>query len=103
MIRIQFDGKNDAIDRVSIRGHANSGPYGQDLVCCGVSAIVLSSLNAIDTLFPQSCLLEAKDNQIKIEVQKNCAELQVCLHMLQAQLQAMALEYPKFIQMRLAK
>lgn len=38
MIRICRLGKTN----LTIRGHAGSGPYGQDLVCCAVSALTLT-------------------------------------------------------------
>ncbi|MTT32418.1 ribosomal-processing cysteine protease Prp [Terrilactibacillus sp. BCM23-1] len=34
----------------TIKGHADSGPYGYDLVCAGVSAVSFGSLNAIEAL-----------------------------------------------------
>ncbi len=101
MIQIQFNIKKNAIQRIQIHGHANSGPYGQDLVCCAVSAIALSSLNAIDALYPEACLLQAQDNVIQIEVLHDSSELQASLRFMQEQLQAMALEYPKFIRMQI--
>ena len=99
MIQIQFGVQKKAIQTIKVQGHANSGPYGQDLVCCAVSAIALSSLNAIDTLYPNTCRLEAKDNVVSIEVLHNSSELQVSLHFMQEQLRALFLEYPKFIRM----
>ncbi len=101
MIQIQFSVKKKAIQTVKVQGHANSGPYGQDLVCSAVSAIALSSLNAIDVLYPNTCRLEAKDNVVWIEVLHDSSELQVCLHFMQEQLRALALEYPKFIRMHI--
>ncbi len=102
MIRIQFKVKNEAIQAVKIQGHANSGPYGQDLVCCAVSAIALSSLNAIDTLYPETCELEAKDNLICIEVLHDSSDLQVSLRFFQEQLRVLALEYPKYIHIQMS-
>lgn len=33
-----------------MKGHANSGPYGSDLVCAGASAVSFGALNAIEQL-----------------------------------------------------
>ena len=101
MIQIQFGIKKKAIQTVKVQGHANSGPYGQDLVCCAVSAIALSSLNAIDALYPNTCRLEAKDNVVLIEVLQDSSDLQVSLGFMQEQLYALSLEYPKFIRMQM--
>ncbi|MBM7644712.1 uncharacterized protein YsxB (DUF464 family) [Scopulibacillus daqui] len=35
---------------VTIKGHADAGPHGYDLICAGVSAVSFGSLNAIQSL-----------------------------------------------------
>ena len=37
----------EVVDSIEITGHANSGPYGQDLVCASVSSIITGAANAI--------------------------------------------------------
>lgn len=37
-------------DRIDIRGHARAGPYGQDIVCAAVSALVQTLEQAIREL-----------------------------------------------------
>ncbi|MCQ6266426.1 ribosomal-processing cysteine protease Prp [Fictibacillus sp. WQ 8-8] len=34
----------------SMSGHADSGPYGQDLVCAGASAVSFGAINAMEVL-----------------------------------------------------
>jgi len=46
MIRVTVFRKNDQIQAFEISGHANSGPYGYDLVCAGVSAVSFGAVNA---------------------------------------------------------
>ncbi|MFN7251667.1 MAG: ribosomal-processing cysteine protease Prp [Anaerobacillus sp.] len=41
---------DDKINSFEMRGHADSGPYGQDIVCAGASAVSFGTVNAIDTL-----------------------------------------------------
>ncbi|MFX3615947.1 MAG: ribosomal-processing cysteine protease Prp [Sporolactobacillus sp.] len=38
------------ITRFQMTGHAESGPYGYDLVCAGASAVAFGSLNALEQL-----------------------------------------------------
>src|SRR5699024_10208007 len=45
---------NNRITSFEISGHADSGPYGYDLVCAGVSAISFGLINAIHEL----CVVE---------------------------------------------
>ncbi|RSL32701.1 ribosomal-processing cysteine protease Prp [Salibacterium salarium] len=51
MIKVKVD-RNDAkrITAFSMSGHADSGPYGYDLVCAGASAVSFGTVNAIDAL-----------------------------------------------------
>jgi uncharacterized protein YsxB (DUF464 family) len=46
MIKVVIKRKDDMIYSVEISGHANSGPYGYDLVCAGVSAVSFGAINA---------------------------------------------------------
>ncbi|MFC7393199.1 ribosomal-processing cysteine protease Prp [Scopulibacillus cellulosilyticus] len=38
------------IHTLTIKGHADAGPHGYDLICAGVSAVSFGSLNAIQSL-----------------------------------------------------
>ena len=42
--------ENHSICSFEVSGHAESGPYGHDLVCAGVSAVTFGTVNAIYTL-----------------------------------------------------
>ncbi|AKP66726.1 ribosomal-processing cysteine protease Prp [Companilactobacillus ginsenosidimutans] len=51
MIRASFHRNSDArIDSFLILGHADSGPYGQDLVCAAVSAVTIGTINNLEKL-----------------------------------------------------
>lgn len=47
MIQVTVYRKPNQIDAFSISGHADSGPYGYDLVCAGVSAVSFGTINAV--------------------------------------------------------
>ncbi len=59
MIKINVIGKNDKIE---ILGHAMYDDFGKDIVCAGVSSIVITTINAI---------LEFDKDYIKYESQKD--------------------------------
>ncbi|MBP3949633.1 ribosomal-processing cysteine protease Prp [Bacillus suaedae] len=48
-VKILRNNNND-IDSFTMSGHADSGPYGHDLVCAGASAVSIGTVNAIATL-----------------------------------------------------
>src|SRR5699024_11963242 len=47
MIQVTVAEKNNEISAFTISGHANSGPYGYDLVCAAVSAVTFGAVNAV--------------------------------------------------------
>lgn len=46
MIQVKIKRSEGNITSFEISGHANSGPYGFDLVCAAVSAVSFGSINA---------------------------------------------------------
>ena len=47
MIKINVIKNNDAVEKISILGHAGYDIYGKDIVCASVSGIVITTVNAI--------------------------------------------------------
>lgn len=47
MINIHIKEKNDAINYIKIKGHANYADAGYDIVCASVSTICVTTINAI--------------------------------------------------------
>ena len=47
MIKIEATRKDGKIINLSVKGHANSAPKGEDLVCAAVSSILVGGCNAL--------------------------------------------------------
>ena len=47
MIKITATRNNGKIVSLTVKGHANSAPYGEDLVCAAVSSILVGGCNAL--------------------------------------------------------
>ncbi|MCT1903364.1 ribosomal-processing cysteine protease Prp [Oceanobacillus sojae] len=47
MIQITVFQSDNQVTAFELTGHAESGPYGYDLVCAGVSAVTFGAVNAI--------------------------------------------------------
>lgn len=58
MINVVISKQNDLIHSFEISGHANSGPYGYDLVCAGVSAVSFGSVNAVTQLCETELIID---------------------------------------------
>ncbi|HEY4601176.1 MAG TPA: ribosomal-processing cysteine protease Prp [Cerasibacillus sp.] len=50
MINVYVFRKQNAITAFELSGHAESGPYGHDLVCAAVSAVSFGAVNAVSEL-----------------------------------------------------
>ena len=68
MIRINVITKNNIIESVTFKGHANYDDYGKDIVCAAVSATYLCTVNAIFSLNNNSIDVVNKENLQVIKV-----------------------------------
>lgn len=50
MINAVFTSEDDNFKEFTLTGHAESGPYGHDLVCAAVSALTLSTANNLSRI-----------------------------------------------------
>lgn len=50
MIQVQLEKKGQLVLGFTFRGHAEAGEYGYDIVCSAVSALAISTANAIEQL-----------------------------------------------------
>jgi uncharacterized protein YsxB (DUF464 family) len=84
---------------MKVTGHANSAPYGEDLVCAAVSAVITGGINALDLI------------AVKVKNTEGLSDLQILdlkhdpnqsvYRVMHIQLQTIANDYPKFIHIKL--
>lgn len=48
MIKVEIVYKDKKFESLKVRGHADSAPHGQDLVCAGVSAVLTGGFNNLE-------------------------------------------------------
>ena len=86
MIKINVLTKESNLKKIEVSGHAYSGEPGFDLVCAGISSIMVGALNAFDQ-FSQNCDLILEDTPyIKIECKKASSENRLMMNFLLTQL-----------------
>ena len=68
MIKVKVTKKHGQIIALVVSGHANSGEYGKDLVCAGVSAVVIGGLNSLQQ--KSHCDIEVNDGYVSINAKK---------------------------------
>ncbi|MDF0479406.1 ribosomal-processing cysteine protease Prp [Vagococcus sp. PNs007] len=91
-----------------LSGHANSGPYGSDIVCAGVSALAFNTINSIDALAGFTPIVEVDavdEGYLYLETydditDEQSAKSQLLLESLVLGLQGLQEEYSDFISLK---
>ena len=97
MINVKVNYLNDQIDELVVKGHSNFAPKGSDIVCAGVSAIVIGGLNAIDSLVENNNIdYEVSDGYVRMSNLSN-VEVQNILKIIIVQLKSVEDSYSKHI------
>lgn len=72
MIKVLIKYEGNKFVSLVVKGHANSGPHGHDLVCAGVSAIVTGGLNNIEETNKFS--FEMKEGFVEVKTNEEISE-----------------------------
>lgn len=69
MIQAEFK-KNSQNDYISfeMKGHADAGPYGYDIVCAACSALSVNAVNSLEQLANYQPIVEVSDGYLYFEV-----------------------------------
>lgn len=104
MITVTLYKKNNKIMAFELSGHANSGPYGYDLVCAGVSAVSFGAVNAITQLCDMDLIIEQGNEggylhvSLPTSMESGTMEkTQLLLRSMVISLETIEREYSKFI------
>ncbi|HLR22176.1 MAG TPA: ribosomal-processing cysteine protease Prp [Pseudogracilibacillus sp.] len=105
MIDVIIFKNNETIKAFEISGHADSGPYGYDLVCAAVSAISFGSVNALMEIGNINPKIEQGDDggYLYVELPDESTSIQTIQTILKAMvvsLKTIEQEYHEFIQIQ---
>lgn len=106
MIRVIITRKpGGAIDSFSIKGHANFAKHGEDIVCAGVSAISVGTVNAIEALTGVSLSSRMKDGFLsggvpQIQDDRQMEQVQLLLESMIVSLKTIEDSYGTYLQIQ---
>lgn len=63
MIKVTIYKENNDFVRITTNGHAEFDEYGRDIVCSGVSSIVINTINSLDNLTDATLNVESDDDK----------------------------------------
>lgn len=89
-------------------GHAGSGPYGHDLVCAGVSAVIFGAVNAILSLCDKNLSIEQAGEEggyLRVDIpsiqeEKRCKNTQLLLEGMLISLRTIERDYKEHIKIQ---
>ena len=97
-VLIRFEEKN--FKSLEVKGHANSAPYGQDLVCAAVSAILTGCTNAIQD--EKAFHLDVSEGHYKLEaIDSLSPHDEAVVETIITGLKTIADEYDKFVSIQI--
>ncbi|TVY11913.1 ribosomal-processing cysteine protease Prp [Paenibacillus cremeus] len=106
MIRITIERKHDStIKRFGVRGHAFYDDPGKDIVCAGVSAVTVGTVNSVEALTGLELKTQMKHGLLQVEVPDGLdptteEKTQLLLESMVVMLQSIEQSYSAYIQMQ---
>ena len=98
MIKVNIEKNNTKIVSLEVSGHSNYDEKGKDIVCAGVSAIVVGGLNALLNENKKAINYECKEGYAYILVKEvDNDNINRILDVITTQLYTIEESYPKFI------
>lgn len=99
MIKVLIKLEGNSFSSLEIKGHAGSGPYGHDLVCSGVSALVTGCLNSINE--PNNFKIVLKEGHFNVvKIGDISGHDEIVLETLITGLKTIEESYKQFIQIK---
>ena len=105
MIQVTVHKKNQRIVSFEMTGHANFSEHGSDIVCAGVSALAITTVNSIEKLAGYQPIVEVDEVEggyLYMEVVENLTKeqehtTQILLNSLLLGLEGIQEEYPNYL------
>ena len=97
MIKVVIEKNNSKIISFEVSGHSNYDEKGKDIVCAGVSAIVVGGINALINENKKAIEYECKEGYAKVLVKNIDSNIEMILDVISTQLYTVEESYPKFI------
>ena len=98
MIKIKVNKTNNKYTSLIVSGHSNYDEHGKDIVCAGVSAIVVGGLNALTIENKRKISAKVDDGYVNIDVlDLNDDKLQLIMDVMVIQLKSIEESYKKYI------
>jgi len=99
MISVVIKKNNSMITSLKVSGHAGYDDKGKDIVCAGVSSIVIGGFNALAKKSTKVKFL-VNDNVSEVKIKDESSEVQVVLETMIIQLKTIHESYSNYIEIK---
>ena len=96
-VLIKQEGKN--FKSLEVKGHANSAPHGEDLVCAGVSSVLTGGLNNLENPKDFNIILDEGHSLVEVKDSISSHD-EIVMETIIAGLKTIEESYGKFIQIK---
>ena len=96
MIKAKYEVKDGSYLSLDVKGHAEYGEYGKDLICASVSSILFGFMNALDEL-QENVEIRQSENRITVEDHSGSSTVQNYFELVIMQLKTIEESYGNFI------
>lgn len=103
MIEVVVRKKNDQITSLEVSGHALFANYGSDIVCAGVSSVMVGLLNALDLRTDYETQIDEEHNAMTVITENPTQIGQLIIEVGLVQLKTIANQFPKNVKIREVK
>ena len=100
MITINVKNKENYINFVKIKGHANYAEEGFDIVCASVSSIAITTVNAIIRIDESAIIYSEDDGLLEIKILKYNETINILMENMISMLEELEKQYKKYIEIR---
>lgn len=100
MVIVEIQRNHECIRLIKVSGHAEYAEHGKDLVCAGVSSIMIGGMNALHSLVPNQCQLIMREAYIEILSIENTQCVNIILQTILLQLQTLQESYSGYIRIK---
>ncbi len=98
MIKAKYEVKDGSYLSLDVRGHAEYGEYGKDLICASVSSILFGFMNALDEL-RENVEIKQTENRITVTDHSGSNTVQDYFELVIIQLKTIEESYGDFIKL----
>ena len=100
MIKVLINQEEKKFKSLEVKGHANSAPHGEDLICAAVSSILTGGLNNLQN--PKDFVLKLDEGYAYVEAKDSISSHdEVVLETIITSLKTIEESYGKFIQIKI--